>query len=76
MPNRKIRIRLKELLYDRKLSQTELSRRTGIREATISHMCNNLFESVHFGNLSKIMVELQVDFNDILEIVELKEEEE
>jgi putative transcriptional regulator len=61
-----ILIKLNEFLVDKGISQRELSRRTGIRQPTISEMCLNKSKSLPVDNLNKICNELDCDLTDIL----------
>ncbi|WP_262372529.1 helix-turn-helix domain-containing protein [Sutcliffiella horikoshii] len=60
-------IKLDELLKEKGISQRELSRRTGIRQPTISEMCLNTSRSLPVENLNLICTELDCDLHEILE---------
>lgn len=62
-----IKIKLNELLHEKNVSQRELSRRTGIRQPTISEMCLNKSKSLPVENLDKICIELDCDISDIIQ---------
>ncbi|MBT2759905.1 helix-turn-helix transcriptional regulator [Paenibacillus sp. ISL-20] len=59
-------IKLKEILLKANLSERELARRTGIRQATINSMCNNEVKLVSLKNVAAICEVLDVDINDLL----------
>ncbi|MBX4152292.1 helix-turn-helix domain-containing protein [Paenibacillus lautus] len=59
-------IKLKEILLKAKLSERELARRTGIRQATINSMCNNEVKLVSLKNVAAICEVLEIDINDLL----------
>lgn len=60
-------IKLNDFLKGKGISQRELSRRTGIRQPTISEMCLNKSKSLPVENLNLICAELDCDLTDILE---------
>lgn len=62
-----ITIKLDNYLKEKGVSQRELSRRTGIRQPTISEMCLNKSKSLPVENLDKICIELDCDLSDIIE---------
>lgn len=64
----KIIIKLDELLTEREMSQHELSRLTGIRQASINEMCRNQTVRLPLKNLAKICDVLNCEITDILEL--------
>ncbi|MCM3444389.1 helix-turn-helix domain-containing protein [Metabacillus halosaccharovorans] len=62
-----IKIKLDSFLKEKGVSQRELSRRTGIRQPTISEMCLNTSKSLPIENLNKICIELDCELTDIIE---------
>ncbi len=56
--------RLPALLGERRMSQKQLSQATGIREATISHMCNEIHTNYSLEHLDKICEVLDCDLNE------------
>lgn len=62
-----ITIKLQSQIDLQGISQRELSRRTGIRQPTISEMCANKSKSLPVDNLDKICSELDCDLWDIIE---------
>lgn len=61
-------INLKEILVKKNLSERELARRTGIRQATINSMCNNEVKLVSLKNVAVICEELNIDIDELLQI--------
>lgn len=61
-------IRLSELLDEIHMSQHELSRLTGVRQATINDMCQNKTKRLSLDNLVKICIALNIEITDILEL--------
>ena len=64
-----IYIKLQRLLDKRDMSQRELSRRTGIRIATISMYCNNSIQRLNKADIDKICATLGCKMEDLLEFV-------
>jgi len=69
----KFRLKIKDLLADRGMSQSELAEITGLRRATISEMAQNSRTVINKVHLAKVMDAL--DVNDLAEILELVIEE-
>lgn len=61
-----IRIYLSRILGEKRLTQADLSRKTGIRPNTISELYNELVERVNLEHLDKICEVLECDLTDIL----------
>lgn len=56
---------------ERIITQKQLSKKTGIREATISAIINQKVDKINRKHLAAIMKALEItDFNEILEIVD------
>lgn len=64
----RIYIKLDKLLSEREMSQHELSRLTGIRQASINEMCRNQTSRLPKKNLAKICEVLNCELTDILEL--------
>ncbi len=62
-----VRINLSTLLGKRRMSQAELSRRTGIRPSTINDIYNELCERINLEHLDRICEVLDCDVADLLE---------
>jgi len=63
-----IRLKLDQILYDKRMNTKQLSDLTGIRWATVKDMETNKSKAWSPDNLDKIMVALKLD--DISELVE------
>ena len=61
-----VRIKLSTLLGERRMTQAELARRTGIRPATINEMYNEFIERVNLDHLDRICETLGCDISDLL----------
>ena len=66
-----LRVKLKEVLQERNMTQLELVKLTGLRSAVVSELCNNQRMSIKKDHITKICVALDInDIRDILELVE------
>lgn len=63
-----ITIKLKELIEIKGISQHELSRMSGIRQASINDMCQNKTKRMPLDNIAKICDSLNCEISDILAI--------
>lgn len=61
------RFRLDELLLAARLSQSELSRRSGVSLVTINSMANNKTTRVDLATLNALSVALECDPGDLIE---------
>lgn len=61
-----IRVKLSTLLGEKRMTQAELARKTGIRPATINEMYHELCERVNLEHLDLICETLQCDISDLL----------
>lgn len=64
-----IRIHLSRLLGERRMTQIDLSRKTGIRVATINELYHELAERVNLEHLDKICEVLGCDLTELIEYV-------
>ncbi len=67
---KKIRIRLKELLDERGMTQKEFAKISGMRESQISVICRNTGTGINKEHLEKIAEVLQI--TDIRDLIEFK----
>lgn len=65
-----VNVKLEQLLNDKGISQHELSRLTGIRQASINEMCLNKTKRLPLDNLAKICEVLECQITDIIELKE------
>jgi len=61
------RFRLRELLEEHEITQTEFARRAGISFATVNRLCTNATAQVSLDTLDKIAEALGVEIGDIIE---------
>jgi len=64
-----IRIYLYDLLQSKGWTQRQLHYETGVREATISRMCNNKTEKINVDYLNRICKTLNCKVGDLLEYI-------
>lgn len=64
-----IRINLSTILGKKRITQADLSRKTGIRPATINEMYHEITERINLIYLDKICEALDCDISDLLEYV-------
>lgn len=68
-----IRINLLRLLKECGMTQSELSKATGIRPSTICDMCNNNCISLKIENIDRICSKLDCKIENFIEIVPSEE---
>lgn len=61
-----IRIRLSTLLGERKMTQSDLAKRTGIRPNTINEMYHELSERVNIEHLNLICEVLNIKLSELM----------
>lgn len=64
-----IKIHLSKMLGEKRWTQADLSRKTGIRPNTISELYNELVERVNLEHLDKICEVLECKIEDVLEYI-------
>lgn len=64
-----IKIHLSRLLGEKRISQAELSRQTGIRPSTISDIYNEMSERVNLDYLDRICEYLNCSLSDLMEYI-------
>lgn len=62
----KIRIRLKEILAEKGMSQRELARLMNVRHPTINHLCSDSVDRVYIRTLEQICEALDIDVNELI----------
>lgn len=63
-----VRIKLSTLLGEKRMTQAELARRTGIRPATINEIYHEFIERINLEHIDKICRVLDCDISDLLKI--------
>jgi putative transcriptional regulator len=61
-----VRLRLREILEERGISQRELARRMNIRSSTVSHLCSDKVNAAYFDTLEQICRTLDISLNELL----------
>lgn len=64
-----VRIHLSRILGEKRWTQADLARKTGIRPNTISEIYNELIERINIDHLDLICEVLDCEVSDILEYV-------
>lgn len=59
-------VKLKEILAERNMSQRELSRLTGLRPNTISHLCSSGVDRVHLSTFDIICKALNISLSELV----------
>ncbi|MFF2890589.1 helix-turn-helix domain-containing protein [Paenibacillus sp. NPDC057967] len=66
----RIKIRLKEILEKRGISQRQLSLKMNMRPATISHLCSDSVDRVYIRTLEQICDALDITVDQLIVSVE------
>jgi putative transcriptional regulator len=64
-----IKINLSRILGERRTTQAELARATGIRPLTICHMYNEIIERVNLEYLDRICEHLNISLDELIEYI-------
>ena len=62
-----VKIHLSKLLGEKRWTQADLARKTGIRPNTISEIYNELIERINIDHIDKICNVLECDVCDLME---------
>lgn len=68
-----IRIKLDELIKDRKISKNKLSHRAEMQRTQINNYCNNKISRLDIDVLARICTVLECQIGDLLEFVPSEE---
>ena len=68
--NYKVKLKVKELLEERNITQKKLAQISGIRESTISDIVRGTRTVINFEHLSKIAEALEID--NISQLIDLR----
>lgn len=69
--NYKVKLKVKELLEERNITQKKLAQISGIRESTISYIVRGTRTVINFEHLSKIAEALEID--NISQLIDFEE---
>lgn len=69
--NYKVKLKVKELLEERNITQKKLAQISGIRESTISDIVRGTRTVINFEHLSKIAEVLEID--NISQLIDFEE---
>ena len=71
--NYKVKLKVKELLEERNITQKKLAQISGIRESTISDIVRGTRTVINFEHLSKIAEALEIDnISQLIDFEEIK----
>ncbi|MNC55695.1 helix-turn-helix protein [compost metagenome] len=62
----KIKIRLKDILDQRGMSQRELARQMNLRPSTINHLCSDSVDRVYIRTLEAICEALDISIHELI----------
>lgn len=68
-----IKIHLSRMLGEKRITQAELSRQTGIRPSTISDIYNEMSERLNVEHLDRICEYLDCSISDLIEYIPNKQ---
>ncbi|MBJ6362777.1 helix-turn-helix domain-containing protein [Paenibacillus sp. GCM10012307] len=66
----KIKIRLREILEERNMSQRKLARQMNLRPSTINHLCSDSVDRVYIRTLEQICEALNITVDQLIVSVE------
>ena len=69
--NYQIKLKVKELLEEREITQKKLAQMSGIRESTISDIVRGTRTVINFEHLSKVAEALEID--NISQLIDIEE---
>lgn len=69
--NYQIKLKVKELLEEREITQKKLAQMSGIRESTISDIARGTRTVINFEHLSKVAEALEID--NISQLIDFEE---
>ncbi len=64
-----IKIHLSRILGEKRMTQAELARQTGIRPSTINDIYNEMTERLNISHLDRICEYLECDITDLIEYI-------
>ncbi|NRS48447.1 helix-turn-helix transcriptional regulator [Brevibacillus sp. HB2.2] len=63
-----IRIKLREILEQKGITQRELARLTGLRASTVNHLCSEKVDRVYLETLELICKTLNIPIEQLIEV--------
>lgn len=69
----KLQIKLKEILREREITQTELSAMSNVTQSKISNLCNNNLKELNIGILERLANALEIE--DVSLLMQFEKEE-
>jgi putative transcriptional regulator len=68
-----VNFKLRDMLEEKDWSQRQLSRVSGIRQATINDMATNSVTLIRMDNLAKLCQTLECNIEDVVELVPIED---
>ena len=66
-----VKVRLRELLKERGMTQAEFAKISGLRTAAVSELCNQMRTSIHVEHIRKVAEALDIrDMNELIALVD------
>ncbi|MEK3791297.1 helix-turn-helix transcriptional regulator [Paenibacillus sp. FSL R7-0204] len=62
----KLKIRLKDILDQRRMSQRQLARQMNLRPSTINHLCSDSVDRVYIRTLEAICEALDISIHELI----------
>ncbi len=69
----KIKIRLRDILEERGMSQRKLARQMNVRPSTINHLCSDSVDRVYIRTLEQVCRALGISVDELIVSVETSE---
>ncbi|MDQ8734826.1 helix-turn-helix transcriptional regulator [Paenibacillus sp. LHD-38] len=61
-----VRLRLREILAEKGITQRELARLMNVRPNTISHLCSDKVNAAYFDTLEQLCKTLDIQLHDLI----------
>ena len=68
MNNNNIRLRIGDILYERRIKQNEFARMSGLSQNTVSSLATNGVRQIHLSTIEKVCRALDVQPGDLFQL--------
>ena len=66
-----VKLRLRDILKERGITQAEFSKISGLRTAAVSELCNQMRTSIHIEHIRKVAEALDIrDMNELIALID------